>query len=156
MANIAVFPGSFDPFTIGHESIVKRAIPVFDKIVIAIGKNTTKQSFFTLENRLKMISDVFINESKVSVETYTGLTVDFCKNINSKYILRGLRNSTDFEYERSIALMNNLMHTEIETVFLLTQSEHTPVSSTIVREILKFDGDVSRFIPQNINIKNYL
>ncbi len=156
MANIAVFPGSFDPFTIGHESIVKRAIPVFDKIVIAIGKNTTKQSFFTLENRLKMISDVFINESKVSVETYTGLTVDFCNNINSKYILRGLRNSTDFEYERSIALMNNLMHTEIETVFLLTQSEHTPVSSTIVREILKFDGDVSRFIPQNINIKNYL
>lgn len=156
MANIAVFPGSFDPFTIGHESIVKRAIPVFDKIVIAIGKNTTKQSFFTLENRLKMISDVFINESKVSVETYTGLTVDFCKNINSKYILRGLRNSTDFEYERSIALMNNLMHTEIETVFWLTQSEHTPVSSTIVREILKFDGDVSRFIPQNINIKNYL
>ena len=118
MDKIAIFPGSFDPFTIGHESIVLRALPIFDKIVIMIGYNVNKQSFYPIEKRLKWINQVFKDEAKIEVQIYDGLTVDFCKKVNAKYILRGIRTSSDFEYERAIAQVNKKMHPEIESVFL--------------------------------------
>ena len=126
MERIAVFPGSFDPFTIGHESIVKRAISMFDKIIIMIGFNANKKSFFSIEKRVKWINQVFKNQPNIEVKVHEGLTVDFCKEVGAKYILRGLRTASDFEYERAIAQVNKKMHPEIETVFLLTLPEHTP------------------------------
>jgi len=149
---IAVFPGSFDPFTIGHESIVKRALPLFDKIIISIGKNTNKDDFFSLDKRIEWIKTVFAAEEKIEVTAYSGLTVDFCKEINAKYILRGVRTSADFEYERSIGQMNRAMDKKIETVFLLTQPEHTYITSTIVRDVIRHGGDASQFLPQKIKI----
>lgn len=147
----AIFPGSFDPFTIGHESIVKRALPMFDNIVIMIGFNANKKSFFPIEKRLKWINQVFKDEKKVEVRVHEGLTVDFCKEIGAGYILRGLRTSADFEYERAIAQINKKMHPEIETVFLLTLPEHTPVNATIIRDILFHGGDASMFLPAGLD-----
>ncbi len=149
---VALFPGSFDPFTIGHESIVRRAIPLFDKIIIAVGKNTNKEDFFPLEKRMEWINTVFNDKEKVEVTSYSGLTVDFCKKISAKYILRGVRTSSDFEYERTIGQMNRTMDSGIETVFLLTQPEHTYITSTIVRDIIRHGGDASRFLPQKVKI----
>lgn len=154
--NTALFPGSFDPFTVGHESVVRRAVPIFDKIIIGIGYNTTKKGFFEPESRAKMIRNTFADEPKVIVELFTGLTIDYCKKINTQYILRGLRTAADFEYERAIGQMNNLMSADIETVFLLTKSEHSAISSTIVREILIHGGDVSRFVPSAANLNRYI
>ena len=133
---IALFPGSFDPFTIGHESVVNRAMPLFDQIIIAIGENTKKPGFFSLETRLEMISEVFRERSMVSVTSYKGLTVDFCREMGARYLLRGLRTASDFEYERAIAQMNKAMYPQMESVFLLTTPAHTPINSTIVREII--------------------
>ncbi len=147
MERVAIFPGSFDPFTIGHESIVKRALPLFDKIVIMIGFNSNKRSFFPVEQREEWIKTVFKDEPKVEVQSHEGLTVDFCKKVNARYILRGLRTSADFEYERAIAQINKKMHPQIESVFLLTMPEHTPVNSTIVRDIILHGGDASMFLP---------
>lgn len=155
MKRIAIFPGSFDPFTIGHESIVNRALPMFDKIVIMLGYNINKQSFYPIEKRLKWINKVFENEEKIEVEAHDGLTVDFCKRVNAKYILRGIRTSSDFEYERAIAQVNKKMHPEIESVFLLTLPEHTPVMATIVRDIVSHGGDVSMFIPKSLDINEF-
>ncbi|MGD9930973.1 MAG: pantetheine-phosphate adenylyltransferase [Mangrovibacterium sp.] len=155
MEKIAIFPGSFDPFTIGHESIVRRAIPMFDKIVIMIGYNSNKQSFFKLEKRLKWVKQVFADEPKVEVMSHEGLTVDFCKKVGANYILRGLRTSADFEYERAIAQVNKKMHPQIETVFLLTMPEHTPVNSTIVRDIILHGGDASMFLPKSLNMDEF-
>jgi len=153
----AVFPGSFDPFTIGHESVVKRALSIFDKVVIGIGENTTKTSFFPLEKRIEGIKKVFEDMSdKVEVKSYKGLTVDFCRSENAGFILRGLRTAADFEYERAIGQMNKTMKPELETVFLLTSTEYTPVNSTIVRDIIIFGGDASKFLPKGIDIKKYL
>jgi pantetheine-phosphate adenylyltransferase len=152
MNKIALFPGSFDPFTIGHESIVRRALPLFDKIIVAIGYNTNKMGFFPLEDRVKWIKSVFEGDDKIKVEVFEGLTVDFCLKSNASYILRGLRTSSDFEYERAIGQMNRAMHPEIETVFLLTQPEHTHVASTIVRDIILHGGDASMFLPKKIKI----
>ncbi len=156
MSKTAVFAGSFDPFTIGHESIVRRAMPLFDAIVIAIGKNTLKQNFFTLEKRKQMIREVFAEDEKIRVNEYEGLTVDFCKKIGATYLLRGLRTSADFEYERAIAQLNKSMYTEVESVFLLTLPEHTPINSTIVREIIRYGGDARKFLPAKIDLKKYL
>lgn len=153
MTRKALFPGSFDPFTIGHHSIVTRALPLFDKIIIALGYNTNKKSHFSLEQRVQWIEQVFEHEEKVEVGVYEGLTVDYCVKIGANYILRGLRTSADFEYERAIAQMNRSMHPEIESVFLLTQPEHTHVTSTIVRDIIMHGGDASMFLPEKINIK---
>ena len=155
MERIAIFPGSFDPFTIGHESIVRRAIPLFDKIVIMIGFNTNKKSFFPVAKREKWINQVFHDEPKVSVECHQGLTVDFCKKVNASYILRGLRTSADFEYERAIAQINKKMHPQIESVFLLTRPEHTPINSTIVRDIILHGGDASMFLPSGITMDDF-
>ena len=155
MERIAIFPGSFDPFTVGHESIVNRAIPLFDKIIIMIGYNSNKLSFFPLEKRAKWINEVFKNEPRVEVETHEGLTVDFCKKVNASYILRGLRTSADFEYERAIAQINKKMVPKIESVFLLTMPEHTPINSTIVRDIILHGGDASMFLPAALNMSEF-
>lgn len=156
MNKIAVFPGSFDPFTVGHESVVIRALPLFDKIIIAIGTNTQKKSFLPVEGKIRLINDVFKNEKKVEVTQYSGLTIDFCISINAGYILRGLRTSADFEYERAISHLNKSMKPEVETVFILTAPEHSHIFSTIVRDILMYGGDASNFIPRGIDIKKYL
>lgn len=155
MERIAIFPGSFDPFTIGHESIVNRALPMFDKIIIMVGYNINKRSFYPIEKRLKWIRQVFKDVDKVEVETHDGLTVDFCRQVNAKYILRGIRTSADFEYERAIAQVNKKMHPDIESVFLLTLPEHTPVMATIVRDIASHGGDVSMFIPESLDIEEF-
>ena len=152
---IAIFPGSFDPFTIGHESIVRRAIPMFDKIIVMIGFNANKKSFFPLEKRLKWINQVFEKVEKVEVRVHEGLTVDFCKEVGARYILRGLRTSADFEYERAIAQVNKKMHPEIETVFLLTLPEHTPINATIIRDIVFHGGDASMFLPKGLDMSDF-
>jgi len=149
----AVFPGSFDPFTIGHESIVRRALKMFDKVIIGIGQNTTKVSFFPIEKRVESIKRVFKDkEDSVHVKVFKGLTVDFCKEEHSRYILRGLRTAADFEYERAIAQTNKAMYPEIETVFLLTLPQHTFINSSVIREIIRQGGDASRFLPENYTI----
>jgi pantetheine-phosphate adenylyltransferase len=152
MNKIALFPGSFDPFTIGHESVVKRALPLFDKIIVAVGYNSEKSGFFSLEQRLDWIREIFKYEQKIEVQSYEGLTAAFCKKVGARYLLRGLRTAADFEYERAIAQMNNMLDHEIETVFLLTKPEHSPISSTIVREVIRHGGDASRFVPKQINL----
>ncbi|MBI9068564.1 MAG: pantetheine-phosphate adenylyltransferase [Salinivirgaceae bacterium] len=149
---VAIFPGSFDPFTIGHESIVVRALPLFDNIIISIGTNSTKMGFLSIKERIELIKNVFKNEPKISVEAYEGLTVDYCKKVNAQYMLRGIRTAADFEYERGVAQMNKLMLPEVESVFLLTTAELTPVNSTIVRDILRHGGDVKQFLPKGANI----
>ena len=156
MERIAVFPGSFDPFTIGHESIVMRAKTMFDKIIIAIGENSGKKSFLSLENKIKLIKDVFAGDDQIDVVNYSGLTIDFCNKVDAKYLLRGLRTASDFEYERAISQVNKAMNPEIESVFLLTLPEHTPINSTIVRDILLHNGNAEQFLPAGINIKDYI
>lgn len=153
MKSIAIFPGSFDPITKGHESVVLRALPLFDEIIVAIGENTSKKEFFSLEQRLDWIRMTFENNPKVKVESFSLLLVDFCKEKGAKYIVRGLRNSIDFQYERNIALINQELYPEIETIFILTKPEDTAISSSFVREILSFGGDVTKFIPSSIEIE---
>jgi pantetheine-phosphate adenylyltransferase len=145
MIKRALFPGSFDPFTKGHEAVVHKALELFDEVVIGIGINSSKASLFTLENRIKHIRSLFPDEKKIQIETYQKLTVDFCKDINAQFIVRGLRDSKDFEYERSIAHMNQVL-SGIETVFFLTDQQFAAVNSTIVREIFKNGGDISHFV----------
>ncbi|PKP36430.1 MAG: pantetheine-phosphate adenylyltransferase [Bacteroidetes bacterium HGW-Bacteroidetes-15] len=156
MEKVAVFPGTFDPFTVGHEAIVKRALKLFDKVIVAVGKNLSKSTLFSIEQRLDMVNEVFKDEPNVEVEGYEGLTVDFCHKKGAKFLLRGLRTSADFEYERAIGQVNKAMQPDIETVFILTSPEHTPVNSTIVRDILVNKGDASIFLPKAININKYL
>src|SRR5659263_707771 len=135
MERIAIFPGSFDPFTLGHESIVRRALPLFDQIIIMIGYNSNKEPYYPLTKRKEWIKCVFEDEPKIKVGKFEGLTVDYCKRVHAQYILRGLRTASDFEYEIAIAKINKVMHPEIETIFLLTTPETTAISSTIVRDI---------------------
>ncbi len=138
---IALFPGSFDPFTRGHESIVLRALSLFDEIIIAIGSNALKDGYFPLDTRKRMIRDVFIEHPMVKIDHYSGLTVDFARSLNAKYLLRGIRTAADFEYERAIAQMNKAMYPEIESILLLTTPEHTPINSTIVRDVIRNGGE---------------
>jgi pantetheine-phosphate adenylyltransferase len=155
MKKVAVFPGSFDPFTIGHEAIIRRALSLFDEIIIAVGANTLKKNFYSLETRKEMITGVFKNESRVRVDHYEGLTVDYCKKNGAGYLLRGLRTSADFEFERAIGQVNKSMAPDIESVFLLTVPEHSFINSTIVRDIIRNGGDASKFVPAAINLKDY-
>ena len=154
--SIAVFPGSFDPFTIGHESVVLRAINLFDKIIIGIGSNTNKSAFFSAEQRLEMLRELFTGNPKVEAMYYDDLTTDFCKRVGAKYMLRGLRTSSDFEYEKSIAQVNQAMLPEVESLFMLTLPEHAAINSSVVREIMRYGGDVSKFVPRGINFQKYL
>ncbi len=150
--NIAVFPGSFDPITKGHEAIVLRALALFDKIIIAIGHNDSKQGLFKIEQRKKWIDEVFQAYPNIETAVYEGLTIDFCKKVNAKYILRGLRSSADFEFERNIGQANKMLDDEIETIFLLSAPEHLPITSSIVRDIFRNGGDVSKFVPSRIKL----
>ncbi len=149
MKRKAIFPGSFDPFTVGHENVVLRSLDLFDEIIIAIGFNSNKNDFFPIEKRIVWIETVFKNYPQVKVSKYQGLTVEFAKEVEATHILRGLRTSADFEFERAIARINKSM-SGIDTVFLLTTPEHTPVNSTIVRDIIRHGGDASKFIPATI------
>ena len=145
----AVFPGSFDPLTLGHKDIIDRALPLFDEIIIAIGTNSSKEYMFNLEKRKEFIKKTYVNEPKIKVDTYQGLTIDYCKKVKSEFILRGLRNPADFEFEKAIAHTNRKM-SRIETVFLLTSADTSYISSSIVRDILRNKGDVSRFVPKAV------
>ncbi len=156
MQKVAVFPGSFDPFTIGHENIIFRALDLFDKIIIAIGIHSTKQPLLKIETRVEMVSQVFKLFEQVSVDSFEGLTVDYCRKVKATYILRGIRTSADFEYERAIAQINKKMLPTVESIFLLTSPEYTPVNSTIIRDIIRNGGDASQFLPSGIDIKEYL
>jgi len=156
MEKIAVFPGSFDPFTVGHENIVLRGLGLFDRIIVAIGIHSTKKPLLTLEARVKMINQIFKDNDRVSADCFEGLTVDYCKKIKATHMLRGIRTAADFEYERAISQINKLMLPSVESVFLLTTPEHTPVNSTIIREIIANHGDASQFLPKGVDINEYL
>lgn len=152
MEKIAVYPGSFDPITKGHEDIIKRALPLFDKIIVAIGVNANKKYMFSLEERTNWIRQTFNFEDKVEVANYEGLTVNFCRNKNASFIIRGLRNAEDFQFESSIAQMNKELAPEVDTLFYVTSPELSAYSSTIVRDIVRNGGDVTKFIPNAIQI----
>jgi pantetheine-phosphate adenylyltransferase len=147
MQRICLFPGTFDPLTLGHVDIIDRAVPLFDKIIVGIGKNTTKAPMFSPEQRLKWIKEIYKKEPRVEGAIYEGLTVNFCKKINAKFILRGIRYVSDFEYEKTIADANRTLDKSIETIFLTGEPKYTSVASTIVRDIIRNGGDASHFLP---------
>ncbi len=148
----AVFPGSFDPITLGHQDIIKRSIPLFDEIVIAIGVNADKKYMFSLEDRKRFIEETFKGEVKVSVITYEGLTIDLCQQIKAEFILRGLRNPADFEFEKAIAHTNRAL-SNIETIFLLTAAETSFISSSIVRDVIRNGGDYQKLVPEAVRLQ---
>ncbi len=148
----AIFPGSFDPLTLGHYDIIQRGITLFDELVIAIGINTEKKYMFSLEERQRFITEAFLGEPRIKVMTYEGLTVDFCQKINASFILRGLRNPGDFEFEKAIAHTNRKL-SEIETVFLLTSSGKSYISSSIVRDVIRNGGDYTGLVPNTVRVK---
>ncbi len=148
----AIFPGSFDPLTLGHYDIIKRGITLFDEIVVAIGVNSSKKYMFTLDERKQFIEDAFTDEPKIKVMTYQGLTVDFCKDINVDFILRGLRNPADFEFEKAIAHTNRDL-APIETVFLLTSADTSYIASSIVRDVIRNNGDYTKLVPKSVRLK---
>ena len=151
MMKKAVFPGSFDPITLGHVDLIYRGLEIFDEIIIAIGVNADKKQLFPLEDKIQQIKNTFINEPRVKVASYKGLTIDFCKSVNSKYILRGLRNSSDFNYEQSIAQTNSSLSL-IESVFLISSPQLAHISSTIVRDIIRNEGDYKSLVPKSVVI----
>jgi pantetheine-phosphate adenylyltransferase len=145
---ICLFPGTFDPLTLGHVDIINRALPLFDKIVVGIGKNTSKSPMFSDEQRLTWIKEIYKDEDRVEGAVYEGLTIDFCKKIDAHFILRGIRYVSDFEYEKTIADANRTLDRSIETVFLTGEPKYTSVASTIVRDIIRNGGDSSHFLPE--------
>jgi pantetheine-phosphate adenylyltransferase len=152
MKRIAVFPGSFDPVTRGHESVIRRARPLFDEIIVAIGENSEKKGYFPLEQRLSWLENTFRDDPGILVRIYSGLTVDFCREAGAQFILRGLRTSADFEFERTIGQVNRQLDPAIETVFVLCNPEYASLSSSIVREVHKYGGDISQFLPENLKV----
>lgn len=152
MDKIAVFPGTFDPITLGHVDIVNRGLNLFDKIIIAIGINSKKQTLFTLEQRKTWIEKIFEHQPQIEVKTYEDLTAEFCKDNNASFILRGLRNSTDFDYESHIAQVNRKLAPQVETCFVMCSPELSYISSTIVRDLIIYKGDYSKMVPKEIRI----
>lgn len=150
MKRIGVFPGSFDPITIGHEDIINRSLDLFDTLYIAIGHNSSKNYMYSVDERKSHLETIFKNNSKIKIVSYTGLTVDFCKEVNANFILRGTRTAADFEYERNIGLMNLELASEIETVLLLSRPEFSALSSSVVRDIKRNNGDIRKFLPTAI------
>lgn len=151
---IAVFPGSFDPITIGHVDLLQRALPLFDRVVVAVGINSTKKYLFSLEQRLEWLRQVCSAYPNVSVDSFENLTAHYCRKIGARYLIRGLRNASDFDYEKTISQMNSIVGGGIETVFLITQPEYSHISSTIVREIIIGGADPTPFIPKEIKIES--
>jgi len=147
MQRICLFPGTFDPVTLGHVDIINRALPLFDKIYVGIGINTSKSPMFSAEQRMKWVADIYANEPRVESVVYEGLTVNYCKTIHANFILRGIRYVSDFEYEKTIADANRTLDNQIETVFLTGEPKYTSVASTIVRDIIRNGGDASPFLP---------
>jgi pantetheine-phosphate adenylyltransferase len=150
MKKTALFPGSFDPFTKGHEDIILRGLNIFDEIIIAVGYNSKKIRYFDIDMMIDKISSCFASYKNIRVEKYTGLTADFAHRHGAHYLLRGLRNTTDFEYENSIAMVNKDLHNGLETVFLITSPKFAFISSTIIREVHTYGGDVSKYIPYSL------
>ena len=146
----AVFPGSFDPITTGHVDLVHRALPLFDEIIVAIGINSQKQALFSVEERKNWIQHVFRDEPRIKVDVFEGLTVHYCKKVGAKYLLRGLRNASDFDYEKTISQLNHIVGGDIETIFLISRPEFSHISSTIVREIIKGKGNAKPFLPEGV------
>lgn len=151
MSKICLFPGTFDPVTLGHTDIINRALPLFDTVIVGIGSNVNKQPMFSEEQRLQWLKEIYANEPKVQAVIYDGLTVECCKKYNANFILRGIRYVNDFEYEKAIADMNRSLAHHIETIFLTCLPQYTSVASTLVRDVLKNGGDVSRFLPAAVN-----
>jgi pantetheine-phosphate adenylyltransferase len=150
MQRICLFPGTFDPVTLGHVDIINRALPLFDKIVVGIGTNTSKAPMFSPEKRLKWIQEIYKNEPRVEGGVYEGLTVEYCRKIGANFILRGIRYVSDFEYEKTIADANRTLDQGIETIFLTGEPKYTSVASTIVRDIIRNGGDASHFLPEQV------
>jgi pantetheine-phosphate adenylyltransferase len=144
---IAVFPGTFDPITRGHEDIVRRAADIFDRVIIAMGRNTKKQSLFPLEERLAWIREIFKDDPRIEVDTYDELTVEYCRRKGATFIVRGLRSSGDFEYEAHLAQVNRKLDSSVETIFIITSPELSNISSTVVRDIIIYGGDYTPFVP---------
>ena len=151
MSRICLFPGTFDPLTLGHVDIINRALPLFDKIIVGIGTNVAKAPMFSAEQRVNWIKEIYKNESRVEGAFYEGLTVNFCKTIGAKFILRGIRYVSDFEYEKTIADANRTLDSSIETIFLTGEPKYTSVASTIVRDIIRNGGDASPFLPDVVS-----
>lgn len=147
MPRTCLFPGTFDPFTLGHADIIKRVSPLFDKIVIGIGSNTLKQPMFNLQKRMHWCKEIYKDNPKIEVISYTGLTVDVCRKIKANFIIRGIRYNNDFEYEKAIADMNRRLQPDIETIFLTASPEFSTLASTLVRDVILYGGDVSHFLP---------
>jgi pantetheine-phosphate adenylyltransferase len=150
MERICLFPGTFDPITRGHVDVIDRAVSLFDKLVIGIGANSSKQPMFSVEQRCEWIREIFKDEPRIEVHGYDGLTVDYCKKINAHYILRGIRYIADFEYEKAIADMNRMLSPDIETLFLTCSPEFSTISSTLVRDVIRNNGNVSLFVPKEV------
>ena len=149
---IAVFPGSFDPITIGHYDLIKRSLPLFDKIIVAVGTNSIKSYLFPLEERLEWLRIVFGSEEKIEIDHFDGLTAHYCQKVNANFLIRGLRNSSDFDYEKTISQVNQIISNGIETVFLISTPQYSHISSTIVREVIKGNGNVEPFLPKGVRI----
>jgi len=146
----AIFPGTFDPFTLGHLDILNRSKLIFDEVIVGVGRNNNKKTMFSVDDRIKFIKSVVTNSDNIKVTSYEGLTIDFCKSVKANFIVRGVRNNGDFEFEKAIARTNRLL-SKIETVFLLTSAKTSFVSSSIVRELIENDGDFSELVPENIS-----
>ena len=151
MQKICLFPGTFDPITLGHVDVIKRALPLFDKIIVAVGKNAGKAPMYSPEQRQSWIDEIFKEEEKVSAAVYEGLTVNFCREVHAQYILRGIRYVSDFEYEKTIADANRTLDPRIETFFLTCEPKYTSIASTIVRDIIRNGGDASLFLPEVVS-----
>ena len=152
----ALFPGSFDPFTVGHQALVSEGLRFFDRVIVAVGENPDKRGLLTTENRKRLIEDLYREEPRVEVVSYSGLTGNYCREHEIKFILRGMRNTVDFDFERNMMQINQRLYPEITTVLLFTPSEYVAVSSSVIREILSFGGDVAQFMPEGVKIENYL
>lgn len=152
MDRICLFPGTFDPMTLGHVDVIKRSVPLFDKLIIAIGVNANKTPMFSVEQRTEWIKEIFKDYPTIEVTNYTGLTINFCKEVGANYMMRGIRYIADFEYEKAIADMNRSLAPEVETIFLTCAPEYSTVSSTIVRDVIRNGGDVSHFVPREIKV----
>ena len=150
MQRISLFPGTFDPITKGHVDVIERAVSLFDKLIIGIGINSSKQPMFSIEQRCNWMREIFKNEPRIEVAGYEGLTIDYCKKINAHYILRGIRYISDFEYEKAIADMNRMLAPDIETLFLTCSPEYSTISSTLVRDVIRNNGNVSLFVPKEV------